>query len=406
MKLRSVLLPQSLEAILSGRDELGLLADVEPIKVKATQQEDSTIVKFKEIITFYQTHGREPKEQTQQERKLAVRLKAYRERLDLRTIVLSYDTVGLLEKEATPTAPSKELQTIEDIFNNDNLDLLDDIDTSIFNLNNRATLKEKDLPDEIATRKPCKDFYLFKKTFQKLQQMVQSKSVLIKRLSSKSEVFVGQAFILRGQLCYVDCILDKNAGGDKKYNPRLRVIFSNETETDLLMLSLASAMYKDPHSKRIDYSPNLWSKPEMHISPQTDPTGFIYILGTESTALALAQFKRCGKLVKIGYSAQKVQERIKNAETERTYLEAPVKLLAEITCYNLNPQKFENLIHAFLYEQRLNITLIAHDGTSYHPEEWFAVDAETAVSVCRKIVEGTITQYRMDNVSGKIRLKE
>ena len=63
-----------------------------------------------------------------------------------------------------------------------------------------------------------------------------------------------------------------------------------------------------------------------------------------------------------GYSTQDIQERIKNAENERTYLEAPVRALASIACYNLDPQKFENLIHAFLYQQRVNITLTSKDG--------------------------------------------
>ena len=95
-----------------------------------------------------------------------------------------------------------------------------------------------------------------------------------------------------------------------------------------------------------------------------------------------------------------MQERIKNAENDRTYLEAPVRLLAKINCYNLNPQKFENLIHAFLYNQRINIALTGKNGTTYHPEEWFAVDRDTAVAICERIVDGSITQYRMDNVQG------
>lgn len=41
-------------------------------------------------------------------------------------------------------------------------------------------------------------------------------------------------------------------------------------------------------------------------------------------------------------------------------------------------------------------------GKTYFPKEWFTVDWETAVAVCEHIIQGTITQYRMDNVSGKI----
>ena len=51
--------------------------------------------------------------------------------------------------------------------------------------------------------------------------------------------------------------------------------------------------------------------------------------------------------------------------------------------------------HAFLYQQRIHISLTDKNGTTYHPEEWFAVDRDTAVAICEKIVDGTITQYRM-----------
>ena len=106
--------------------------------------------------------------------------------------------------------------------------------------------------------------------------------------------------------------------------------------------------------------------------------------------------------MKIGYSTQTVQERIKYAEKSSTYLEAPVKVLAEIACYNLNSQKFEHLVHAFLHCQKLNMTFIDSKGKAYHPDEWFTVDCQTAVEVCQRIIDGTITRYRMDNTTGKM----
>ena len=60
-----------------------------------------------------------------------------------------------------------------------------------------------------------------------------------------------------------------------------------------------------------------------------------------------------------------MHERIKNAENDPTYLEAPVKVLATLDCYNLNPQKVEHLIHAFLAKQRVNMTLISSKGLPY-----------------------------------------
>lgn len=403
MKLRSLpgAMPHTLDDILAENDAFGLLADVVPSKPREAKEEQA-IVNFKPLVEFYRQHQREPDIAIAEERGLAIRLDAYRMRDDLRAKVLDYDTVGLLrEKPAKP----REVTTLDDIFEDDDLGLLGGVDISIFSIHHARPGKEKDLPDEIGTSKPCTDFYRYEKFFQDLQKILQDKAVRLERFSRKSDASVGQVFILRGLLCYVDSIISQYAedtGGAGQPNPRLRVIFANGTESDLLKLSLARALYKDPHSRRVNCDPNLFSDKTVSISPKDSPTGFIYILGTESTAPALASLKAAGKLVKIGYSTQDINERTKNAENDRTYLEAPVRALASIACFNLNPQKFENLIHAFLYQQRININLTSKDGTTYHPEEWFAVDVKTAVAVCERIIDGTVAQYRMDNTSGKM----
>ena len=131
--------------------------------------------------------------------------------------------------------------------------------------------------------------------------------------------------------------------------------------------------------------------------------GCIYVLASETKAPELAELKRQGRLVKIGYSSQSVEERVKNAETDPTYLEAPVRILASIDCFNLNPQKVEHLIHAFLSRQRISMTLISSKGVPYRPMEWFSVDRDTAIAVAQHIVAGDIMQYRMDNTTGRLR---
>lgn len=419
MKLRSTprSVAMSLDAIFDEEDDLDLLSGVVPVKKKTTTSIDPAISAFLELVAFCEAHKREPDEDIPEEKPLAWRLKGYRTRPELRVKVLEYDSVGLLgEKvfaavpcESLPDTPdvapvtAREVVSLDDIFDDDDdLGLLGGIDSSIFTAMPATASTDKDMPDEIASRKPCEDFYLYEKLFQDVQGVLNTKAVMLERFSSESEAAVGQVFILRGQLCYVDRMLKEDRSDSKRDNPRLRVIFENGTEADLLKRSLARALYKDPHSRRVNFDLNLFSDQPFTISHGDKPTGFIYILGSETTAPALASLKNTGKLVKIGYSSQDVQERIKNAETDPTYLEAPVRLLAQIECFNLDPHKFENLIHAFLYQQRLNMTLISASGKPYHPKEWFAVDLETAVEVCNRIVDGTIVQYRMDNTSGAI----
>ncbi len=427
MKLRSAprSMATSLDAIFDDDDDLGLLAGVVPIKKKNTATTDSSVSAFLELVAFFEAHKREPDENKPEEKSLAWRLKGYRTRPELREKVLHHDSVGLLGESVTASAscqsPSddlvftplveqpvatptvvREVASLDDIFDDDDLGLLGGIDTSILAVTPSTPSVDKDMPDEIASRKPCEDFYLYEKMFQDVQGVLGTKTVMLERFSSESEAAVGQMFILRGQLCYVDRILKEDVSDSKRDNPRLRVIFENGTEADLLKRSLARALYKDPHGRRVNFDLNLFSDKSFSISYDDKPTGYIYILGSEAAAPALASLKNTGKLVKIGYSSQNVQERIKNAPTDPTYLEAPVRLLAQIECFNLNPQKFENLIHAFLYQQRLNMTLISANGKPYHPEEWFAVSVETAIEICNRIIDGTITQYRIDNTTGSI----
>lgn len=412
MKLRSenTRWGKSVDDILHDEDELGLLDGI-AIKPKTAQKGDSAVTVFLNLVDFSKRNHREPDQSNPDEKTLYWQLMGYRARPELRAKVMHLDSVGLLKSSVTAKIPEPEkeeadtesnVKSLADIFDDDDLDLLDDIDTSIYAVKHVSQKKDKELPDEIASRKPCDDFFRYEKFFQDIHKVLPTKMVMKERIVQESDAKVGQVFILNGLLCLVDRIIKEDTGESKRENPRLRVIFENGTEIDLLKRSLTRALYKDKHGRRVNFDPNLFANGSISISHKDKPTGYVYILSSETKAPALAQLKAAGKLVKIGYSTQDVHERIKNASKDPTYLEAPVNILASIQCFNLNPQKFENLIHAFLHKQRLGMTLISSKGKAYKPEEWFAVDMNTAVEVCKHIIDGTITQYRMDNTSGKI----
>ena len=136
-----------------------------------------------------------------------------------------------------------------------------------------------------------------------------------------------------------------------------------------------------------------------NISHKDKRAGQIYFVTTLSDNPVL---KAIPNLIKIGYTEQTVEERIKNADRDIAFLEAPVKILATIECYNLNPNKFESLIHGFLHAQRLQMTLVANNGKTYNPREWFSVSLDTAREVVRRIIDGSIVHYRMDNTTGRL----
>jgi hypothetical protein len=198
-----------LDAILNENDDLGLLAGVVPAKLKQAPVKDQSLSVFLELVDFYEKHQREPDENSldEKEKVLAWRLKGYRTRQEQRDKVLEHDRVGLLSKittsppssEAPVKAPAvREVTSLGDIFDDDDLGLLGGIDSSIHNVRHVAPPSEKDVPEEIASRKPCEDFYRFEKFFQNIQRVLGTKAVMLERFSSESEASVGTGVYLTG----------------------------------------------------------------------------------------------------------------------------------------------------------------------------------------------------------------
>lgn len=403
--------PNSLDDLLSGNfDTFGLLSDVKPAKPKVDNL-PPTVLNFLEIVEFYQANDRLPSIDATDinEKRLAARLTAYKTRL--RKSVEAYDDLGILDmvEGQEPVRESKIATatpgSLDDIMACDPNGLLKDVDVSILKIENVRSLSSDDRnwPDEIATRKPCEDFYNYEKLFHDMQRDIANRKVEVIRFRNETQLEVGHFFILSGLICFVDSVLDDRLSESERNNPRLRVIFENGIETNILKFSLSRALYKDPHGRRI--LPNAQSVENQFngITHRDKATGCIYILASQTKSPVLSELKAQGRLVKIGYSSQDVYERIKNAENDPTYLEAPVTVLATLDCYNLNPQKVEHLIHAFLAKQRINMTLISSKGKPYKPTEWFMVDRDTAVAVAEHIVAGDIMNYRMDNTTGRIK---
>jgi hypothetical protein len=410
---------QTLNEILFGKngDPMGLLSDVQPAAqtAKATSPVEQN---FQEINDFYEEHLREPDIQSTEilEHRLAARLQSYKSRPALANAVRRLDVYGLLkEKTGEACTQNSEQSTVphslDDILSNDETGLLGQVDPSIYKIEhvrNQAP-DQRNWPEEIASRKPCEDFYKFEKLFRDVERGIANRQVQTARFQSERQVNPGDIFILSGLLCYVDGVLKKSEGAKRRSvsrvreNPRLRVIFENGVETNILKRSLARALYKDPHGRRIIPSADSVVDGFRGITSKDHLTGCIYVLASETKSPVLADLKRQGRLVKIGFSTQAVEERIRNAEKDPTYLEAPVRILASLDCYNLNPQKVEHLIHAFLAKQRINMTLISSKGEPYKPTEWFAVDRDTAIAVAQHIVADDIMEYRMDNTTGRLK---
>lgn len=384
MRLSST--PALLAEILSGPDEFGLLENVAPLVEKGGASLPPAAQNFLEIVEFVEKFGREPERGGARSREhlLAVRLAAYRSSPALSEKARVYDRAGLLESGGRPA-------TLEDIFANDAFGLLDEIGPAIFA---GPCAAPRRLPDEIASRKPCADFAAWEGFFSNVHALLKRGEAVTARYRSRHGAGVGSVFVLRGLLCHVAATI---SGADGP-NPRLRVIFENATEVDLLKNSLVRALFRDGAAKYVDLSPRLTIGGEI----SGPPCGHIYILESLSENPVLARYKNAGELVKIGYCTRELGERIKNAENDPTFLEAPVLPRASLDCFNLDPRRFESLIHSFLHGRRLCVELRDKSGAAYRPREWFTVSWRVAAEICRHIVIGDIGEWRLDNANGRL----
>ena len=119
----------------------------------------------------------------------------------------------------------------------------------------------------------------------------------------------------------------------------------------------------------------------------------IYILKSKSQK---EEISCIDNLYKIGYSSTSVQDRIRNAENEPTYLMAPVKIESSWMCYNMNSQKFESLIHRFFGHTSLEIDVYDNNGIRRNPREWFIVPLKVIEQAIILLISGDIVNYRYD----------
>ena len=129
------------------------------------------------------------------------------------------------------------------------------------------------------------------------------------------------------------------------------------------------------------------------ITNEDKETGHIYVLTSQSEKEDIASLEN---LYKIGYSSTSVQERIKNAENEPTYLMAPVKIESSWMCYNMNAQKFESLIHRFFGHTCLEIDVFDKNGIRHTPREWFIAPLKAIEQAVTLLDSGEIINYRYD----------
>lgn len=372
-------------------DDMGLL-NLKPKASGAASADERLISSFREINDFVRKTGKEPQPNKKDVREMMLhsRLSALRADQDKVDALKEFDEFALLGE-------SKPVESIADIFNDDDLGLLADAAENIFIIKNvPEPPKEINSAEYIAKRKPCQDFKDFEHLFQQCQQDLSAGVRKLAPFARATHIDIGQFFVLKGVLVYVASEHereDQPGAEPGKMNDRLRCIFENGTESDMLRRSLAARLYEE-NGQRVSENPDKLFHTVNEITDDDKQTGFVYVLRSLSTKPEIKSLKN---LYKIGFSRESVKSRIKNAAKEPTYLMAPVALVCEFQCYNLNPQKFELLLHHFFGSACLAVDVIDGSGRRCIPREWFVAPLEVINSAVQLLITGEIVHYRYNS---------
>jgi hypothetical protein len=378
---------KSLEDIF-GDDPFGLL-NVKPSQ-SPINEDTRLIATFQEVNEFYEKNKREPRlGYAISEHQLYTRLKSIRENPAKAEALKEFDRFGLLPYT------QRKVTSIGDILNDNEFGLLNDDDQGLFDL--KHIPKQTSMPDYIAQRKPCKDFKDFEGKFIQCQLDLAHERRKLYPFKNEQQIGEGYFFVLKGVLLYVANVGNKEPDKNGKVNARLRCIFENGTESDMLLRSLAAEMYKD--GRRVTEHEDKLLDGFDGITNEDEEAGYIYILKSKSDK---PEIKQLNNLYKIGFSKINVEERVKYASQDPTYLMADVRIVMSYKCYNLNPRKFESLIHNFFGVACLNIDVFDKKGSRYIPREWFVVPLHVVEQAITLIINGEILKYCYDIINEEI----
>ena len=358
-----------------------------------TPREERIIAGFEEIQRFREEHGRSPQHGEDRdifERLYAVRLDRIREIQECRELVESLDDQGLLAGAAQASLADAEELDDDALLAQLGIEVEA---SSITELKHVRSTAEKKSAEEVAGRDKCDDFEAFKSLFEQVQVELSTGLRETRPFERKAEIEAGRFFIVGGQKAYVaqrgeDFLTDQGM-----VDARLRVIFDNGTESNMLMRSLQRALNKDEAGRRIT-EPTAGPLFSDQTIDGDEASGTIYVLRSKADHPLVAENREL--VHKIGVTNMSVEKRIVGAHLQPTFLMANVEIVATYELYNINRTKLENLIHRIFEPARLEVEIMDRFGRPVVPREWFLVPLFVIKEAVDRIKDGTISGYRYD----------
>ncbi|MEQ1672617.1 MAG: GIY-YIG nuclease family protein [Hyphomicrobium sp.] len=350
------------------------------------------IAGFEDIVRFVDEHGRRPAHGVGNdifERLYAVRLDRIRANPAFRALVANLDVHGLL---------AGATDDIEQRLDDDTLlaELEDDTENAddITQLKHVKARDDITVAEDVASRIPCRDFQIFKPLFAKVQNELDTGARETRPFKDDASIAKGDFFIVSGQMAFVaEMGKEERRTKTERTDSRLRVIYDNGMESDILMRSLQRALNKDKTGRRItDISAgplfgNVAAKDDIE-------SGTIYVLRSLSEDPQIAPHRAL--IHKIGVTGGDVDIRISNAALDATYLLADVEVIATYKLFNINRTRLENLLHRIFSSARLDVEIKDRFGNPVRPREWFLVPLHVIEEVVNRISDQSIFEYAYD----------
>lgn len=382
----------------------GLGVDITPVKkVERAAREQRIIAGFEEIVRFAKEHGREPRHGEGLdifERIYATRLDAIRNSAECRKVLEGVEGAALLEYKK-PDSSLREDGNDEELLTALGVDWERQAElTKLKYVKPRAEIRAA---EEVAKRDICKDFDVFRPLFESVQKEIVSGLRRTIKFKDNAEVNKGDLFILDGQKIYVAEVGEQFITEYERPDRRLRVIYENGTENDMLLRSLQRGLNKDKISRRIT-EPSLGPLFSDEEEDDDLAAGYIYILRSMSDEPFIAENRTV--IHKIGVTGGDVKKRIANAKKDATYLLADVEIVQTFKLANINRRKLEELLHQFFAPARLEVDLLDRFGAKVEPREWFLVPLAVVQEAIDILIQGTILDYRYDPETATLQPRE
>ena len=386
-------------------DALGV--EVAPIRTGSqTPREERIIAGFEDILRFYQTHGRAPlhgQERDIFERLYAVRLDQLRKLSEAPGLLAGLDSPGLLSGAAIHA----DLNDLDEdaLLAALGIESAESAGSATVGQGNITVLRhvrpyaQIKAAEEIANRTPCADFDSFKLFFNEAGTGLKSGAWLTQPFIKNASIDLGDFFIIGGQIAYVADVGASIKAPNGESDARLRVVYANGTESNLLRRSLQRALYKDDTGRRLsepDMGPLFGGESE----PDDIQSGTIYVLRSLSDHPFVAAHREL--IHKIGVTGGKVETRIAGADKDATYLLADVEIVASYKLHNLNRTKLENIFHRLFNAAQIDLTITDRFGNPVKPREWFLVPLHVIDEAVRRIQDGSITHVMYDPKTARL----